>query len=73
MTSFIFETCRTYRKHDYRRVKLKCKDQIICETPNFVGSGQGREAWTPGDYIDMFDHKKVKVTGNFAIHEVKYF
>jgi len=68
MTSFIFETCRKYRKDSYRQVKLQCESQgsqgsfeVLCETPETVGSRNGtQENWSPGDYIEMFDHKKIK-------------
>ena len=67
MTSFIFETCRTYRQNNYRKVKLECLNnayETICETPETVGSKNGpnsEENWSPGDYIEMFDHKTMKV------------
>lgn len=86
MTSFIFETCRVYRRNNYRKVKLECwvksdtggAYQVICETPEKVGkrpksnisSGVNpdtaaswsttEELWSPGDHIEMFDHKKTK-------------
>merc|ERR1719284_2278943 len=67
MTSFIFETCRKYRKDNYRQVKLECSINnvfaTICETPQTVGSQYGidtQENWSPGDHIEMFDHKIVK-------------
>ena len=67
MTSFIFETCRKYRKDNYRLVKLECKKpngsfEVICETPQKVGTKKGKssteEYWSSGDHIEMFDHKK---------------
>ena len=73
MTSFIFETCRTYRRNNYRNVKLECYDnsyETICETPETVGSKNGKDSeenWSPGDYIEMFDHKKMKVFQRFCI------
>jgi len=69
MTSFIFETCRKYRKDNYRQVKLECKKpngsyEVICETPQKVGKKIGKssteEYWSSGDHIEMFDHKKIK-------------
>merc|ERR1719284_279570 len=68
MTSFIFETCRTYRKNNYRKVLLECLNEngqyeALCETPETVGTKNGKETeefWCPGDYIEMFDHKIFK-------------
>ena len=77
MTSFIFETCRIYREKNYRKVKLECaidnSYHIICETPETVGEREKKlsnsnewttvtvEDWAPGDHIEMFDYKIVKV------------
>merc|ERR1719284_1143811 len=83
MTSFIFETCRIYRRENYRNVKLECLVEnsyhVICETPEKVGHrapsnleddtvnfetaaswSSTEELWSPGDHIEMFDHKKTK-------------
>ena len=65
MTSFVFETVRKYQKDSYTNVALRAKNhsdtwQVFCRTPNARETIEN-EFFTPGDFLEMFDHKINKV------------
>ena len=60
MTSFVFETVRKYQIDSYMNVSLESNGIIFCRTPS-LEEKIGNEAFTPGNFIEMFDHKLNKV------------
>ena len=75
MTSFVFETVRKYQIDSYMNVTLQrwegshhsngfslddMRWKIMCQTPSSDELIEG-EPFTPGDFIEMFDHKVNKV------------
>lgn len=69
MTSFVFETVRKYQKDSYTDVTLEAKRnrskstewEVFCRTPHAEKKIEN-ESFTPGDYLEMFDHKINKVS-----------
>ena len=65
MTSFVFETVRKYQKDSYTNVLLRAKNhigtwEVFCRTPKAEQKIEN-EPFTPGDFLEMFDHKINKV------------
>ena len=64
MTSFVFETVRKYQKDSYTNVTLHAENHngwdVFCQTPK-ADKKIANESFTPGDYLEMFDHKINKV------------
>ena len=68
MTSFVFETVRKYQKDSYTNVSLHAKNHrdtwdVFCQTPE-ADKKIANESFTPGDFLEMFDHKINKVLYN---------
>ena len=66
MTSFVFETVRKYQINSYSNVTLEAKVQsaewkVFCQTPDAEKKIEN-EPFTPGDFLEMFDHKINKVS-----------
>ena len=65
MTSFVFETVRQYQINSYSNVALEAQSHsgewaTFCRTPGTEDYIED-ESFTPGDFIEMFDHKINKV------------
>ena len=65
MSSFVFETVRKYQINSYSDVTLEAslgsaKWKVFCRTPAAEKKIEN-EAFTPGDFLEMFDHKINKV------------
>ena len=65
MTSFVFETVRKYQTDSYTFVTLQAKNhkgawEDFCQTPE-ADKKIANESFTPGDFLEMFDHKINKV------------
>ena len=77
MTSFVFETVRKYQIDSYSDVTLEAKVlvenlrkgekvysaewEVFCRTPDAEKYIEN-EPFTPGDFLEMFDHKINKVS-----------
>ena len=69
MTSFVFETVRKYQIDSYTNVTLEAKIsggswKVFCRTPKRDKIIEN-ESFTPGDFVEMFDHKINKVFYTF--------
>ena len=65
MTSLVFETVRKYQDDSYNNVTLEALNyqhiwEIVCRTPE-AEKTIANESFTPGDFLEMFDHKINKV------------
>ena len=65
MRSFVFETVRKYQIDSYTNLTLEAKRyngewKVFCQTPG-AEEKIGNESFTPGDFLEMFDHKLNKV------------
>jgi len=72
MTSFVFETVRRYQIDSYNDVTLEAKVrgakwEVFCRTPD-AEKKFGNEPFTPGDFLEMFDHKINKIMRYISSH-----
>ena len=66
MTSFVFETVRKFQIDSYTGVSLAAKEKndewvVNCRTPDAEKKIEN-ESFTPGDFLEMLDHKINKVS-----------